>query len=570
MSSLVTAVPDLIEAAAGDLANIRSTLSAASAAAAPSMTALEPAAADEVSAAITRLFGSYGKEFQALGAQASAFHAEFASLLNGGAVAYLGTDVANAEQNLRTAVNAPAMLGNGTGLGISRDGGGLGSLPRGLNNIGHEFSAEMSTVLNGFATNNSIQAFDSVLSRLFAANPTPAAAQAQNPYLALWDQTGANLSAMTNTWSSHPFPLLTQILINQDRYAALIGMQLAGFVADFPGGLPEQFQAFVQAASTWNPLTYLQGVSINLAHDGQTISTGLAKAGQDLQATIPVSKSDLAQANQQLRAGNYPQAVNDVAHSAIDLFISGFDTSHLQVNVAGFPNDLISGPIFVEGPAADLLPILAIPGHEAQNFAGIFPSGSIGGQMAQNYANLVNTFTNADITATVGLDINILNPLATPVAMTANFGPVLQLGFALLGPPITAMDGLSTAGTVFGQAMQTGDFVGAVNAIVDTPAYVMNGLINGQVIVDLNLPVTETLGPLAITVPAVVHLPFDGLLVQPQYATATVNLTVPPPPLPGVTIPYNLTVNGTQFGGLLPFLVNTLPEALATSITPPV
>ncbi len=522
MSSFVTAVPDLIEAAAGDLANIRSTLSAASAAAAPSMTALEPAAADEVSAAISELFGSYGQEFQAVGAQASAFHAEFVSLLNGGAAAYLGTDVANAER-----------------------------------------------ALNGFATGNPIQAFGGVLSRLFAANAMPAAAQTQSPYQALWSQTGANLSATANTWSSHPFPLLTQIMLNQDRYAALVGTQVTGFVANFPGELPQQFQAFVQAASTWNPLTYLQGVGINLAHDGQTITTGLTKAGQDLQTTIPVSRSDLAQANQQLRAGNYPQAVNDVAHSVIDLFISGFDTSHLQVNIAGFPNDLISGPIFIEGPAADLLPILAIPGHEAQNFAGIFPSGSIGGQMAQHYANLVNTFTNADISATVGLNINLLNPLNTGVTMTANFGPVLQLGFAILGPPITAMDGFATAETAFGQAMQTGNFAGAASAIVDTPAYVMNGLLNGQVIVDLNLPVTETLGPLALTVPAVVHLPFDGLLVQPEYATATVNLTVPPPPLPGVTIPYNLTVNGTQFGGLLPFLVNTLPQALAASITPP-
>src|SRR5262249_6350983 len=117
MSSFVATVPDLMKAAAGDLASIRSRLSAASAAAVSSTTALEPAAADEVSAAISQLFGSYGQEFQALGAEASAFHAEFLSLLNGGAVAYLGTDFANAEQNLRNAVSAPAMLGNGGGAG---------------------------------------------------------------------------------------------------------------------------------------------------------------------------------------------------------------------------------------------------------------------------------------------------------------------------------------------------------------------------------------------------------------------------------------------------------------------
>jgi hypothetical protein len=61
----------------------------------------------------------------------------------------------------------------------------------------------------------------------------------------------------------------------------------------------------------------------------------------------------------------------------------------------------------------------------------------------------------------------------------------------------------------------------------------------------------------------VVHLPFDGLLVPPQAVTATVDVTVA-----GVTIPINLTLGGTTFGGLVPTLVNYVPQQLAAAITP--
>jgi PE family len=64
MSSLIAA-PELITTAATDLANIGSTLNAAHAA----------AAEDEVSATIAALFSAHGQGFQALSAQAAAFHA---------------------------------------------------------------------------------------------------------------------------------------------------------------------------------------------------------------------------------------------------------------------------------------------------------------------------------------------------------------------------------------------------------------------------------------------------------------------------------------------------------------
>ncbi len=125
--SFVIAAPDLMSAAATDLENIRSTISAARSAAAGSMTALLPAAEDEVSAAIAALFGAHGTAFQALSAQAAAFHEEFVRVLNAGAGAYLSTELANAQQNLLNAVNAPVQGLLGQSAAASHAVGGAAS-----------------------------------------------------------------------------------------------------------------------------------------------------------------------------------------------------------------------------------------------------------------------------------------------------------------------------------------------------------------------------------------------------------------------------------------------------------
>ena len=69
----VTVAPEMLASAASDLAGIRSMISEANAAAAPSTTAVMAAAGDEVSAAIASLFSGHGQQFQALSAQAAAF-----------------------------------------------------------------------------------------------------------------------------------------------------------------------------------------------------------------------------------------------------------------------------------------------------------------------------------------------------------------------------------------------------------------------------------------------------------------------------------------------------------------
>src|SRR5258708_28664510 len=81
--SYVAAAPEFLASAATDLSNIRSALTAANAAAAMPTTGVLAAGADEVSAAVASLFSGQGQAFQALSAQAAAFHSQFGQALSG-------------------------------------------------------------------------------------------------------------------------------------------------------------------------------------------------------------------------------------------------------------------------------------------------------------------------------------------------------------------------------------------------------------------------------------------------------------------------------------------------------
>lgn len=139
--SFVIAAPDLVAMATEDLAGIGASLTAANAAAAVPTSGLLAAAGDEVSAAIAALFSSHGQQYQAMSAQAAAFHARFVQALAGAMGAYAAAEAANAsplqtlEQGLLGAINAPAaalsgrpFIGNGTN-GAPGTGWPLAPLP---------------------------------------------------------------------------------------------------------------------------------------------------------------------------------------------------------------------------------------------------------------------------------------------------------------------------------------------------------------------------------------------------------------------------------------------------------
>lgn len=104
--SWVMVSPELVVAAAADLAGIGSAISSANAAAAVNTTGLLTAGADEVSTAIAALFGAQGQAYQAASAQAAAFYAQFVQALSAGGGAYAAAEAA-AVSPLLAPINHP-------------------------------------------------------------------------------------------------------------------------------------------------------------------------------------------------------------------------------------------------------------------------------------------------------------------------------------------------------------------------------------------------------------------------------------------------------------------------------
>ncbi|WP_156764143.1 PE family protein, partial [Mycobacterium sp. 852002-50816_SCH5313054-b] len=153
MSAFLIAAPEALAAASADLSGIGEAIKEAAATWAPSTTGIAPAAADEVSAAIARLFDNYGQTYQTMGAQAAAFQQEFVQALSGGAGSYAAAEATSAaflqipnlpiphpqafEQNLLDTANAYSvaftgrpLIGNGANgaPGTSAPGGAGGWL----------------------------------------------------------------------------------------------------------------------------------------------------------------------------------------------------------------------------------------------------------------------------------------------------------------------------------------------------------------------------------------------------------------------------------------------------------
>jgi PE family len=111
--SFVIAVPEMVASAASNLTSLGSMISEANAAAPASTTGVAAAAGDEVSAAIASLFSSHARDFQALSAQAAAFHAQFVQALAGAGNSYAATEAANASLLLKVVEQDVAEIGAG-------------------------------------------------------------------------------------------------------------------------------------------------------------------------------------------------------------------------------------------------------------------------------------------------------------------------------------------------------------------------------------------------------------------------------------------------------------------------
>jgi PE family protein len=535
--SFMVVAPESVTTAVENLAGIGSTLQEATAAATGPTTGLAAAAGDEVSAAISQLFASYGEEFQAVSNQGAAFHAEFVRLLNGSAAAYLGTDIANAAQTL---ANAPAqsLLGQGT----------------------------------------------QAVSAAIAGAPVAAAAVPGGAYVQLLTNTATNLQLLGSAWAADPFPFLRQFLANQLGYAQQIASSIASIPANLPN-LPSAIAAAIQQALSFNAGAFAQQFIATQVGFAQTFALSLADGVTGIIAGLPQFASGVGTAFQTLLTGNYNAAISELGDAFRQLFVTGFDTSNVTLTSTGdiFPNLNLTftgtaRPTLI-GPLNDFLTILKIPGQEAQFLTNLTPP-SIPRQMAQNFTNVLNTLTVASIEA------DVVVPVFAPQTgfVSAYFGLPLVLGYALAGPPFAALNAFGASLNSFDQALATGNAVAAVSTLFDAPGSVLNGFLNGQVFVTDKFLVPTGLTDIVVQVPVIgpvtiplpqnvsvdVHLPFDGLLVPPHFLTATVGLNgyVPPPPVTLPGIPFEATIFGTPFMGLVPLLVNYVPQQLAAAITP--
>jgi len=244
--SFVIAAPEMVTAAAQNLAGIRSMLAESSAAAAAPTAGVVAAAADEVSAGVASLFGAFGQEYQVLSAQASAFHDQFVNLLNAGAGAYLSTEVANAEQAAADAVNAPVqgLLGQSSiGTAVATAAG---------RNAGSVAGAATSAVSGASAVTPAVTAVSSAVSAAATSGVTSAAYTGNilAPYGSLATNTLANLQGISNTFASVTAPALLRALASPAGYPQLILTSLANGnvqpILGIPGQIAQGFANFVE------------------------------------------------------------------------------------------------------------------------------------------------------------------------------------------------------------------------------------------------------------------------------------------------------------------------------------
>jgi hypothetical protein len=621
--SFVIAQPEFVTAAAENLASIRSALTEAAAAASGPTSAMAAAGADEVSAAIAQMFGAYGQEFQAFNAQAAAFHAEFVSLLNGSGAAYLATELANAQRNLINAANAgqsaaaaavaaeplltipipipplPPSTGGGLGGLLGGSGGllgpvlfgGSGGLLGGLvgggsplasligsNPLAQAFGqfggAFASALLAGqaetFLTNTltSIPGLGGLLQGLlpgiFGTPPTGITGPPLNAWQMLYIHTNQNLVGLNEAWARDPNPLAGAITHNWQGYAYETGRDWQLAFNNLPFELqhmPETLQIGAAGLASFDAAKYLRISADGATGAQQTLNTSFSKFNADLNANFAKFPSDWAKVNYDIGTGHYNTAVTDGTRAVLNLFLNGFDTSNL--------ND-----IKLEGPIADLFPVLALPGTQLEGMSTLMTGGSVGQHMVANAGRFFTALSDTSVSAGVAVEILPPDLTANPpvllpsiaLQMNAFFGLPLSLMFGLGGAPVAMLNGIATSGQIIGAGMVTGNPSQTFGGIIDMPAYALDGLLNGEAIVDVPLPVTISTGNVVlgdiVTIPIVAHLPFDGLLVPPHPLKATI-----PVQLLGINIPVDLTLGGTKFGGLFSLLTNNGFRILADAIT---
>jgi len=455
--SLLSLIPDSVASASENLESLGSALHTANTAAASQTTAIVAPAADEVSAAVTALFGTHAQEFQTLSAEAAAFHEGFVKLLNGGAAQYVSTEVANARQTL---VNAsvetghtanPAANSAQAAVGIVKNYH-LGPLELSLS----QFTAPLA----GGGTGQAVNALVSLNTPLGRAG--------------LWSAGGS--TAQTANAGSAVGYVSTPI--------GPLELSLGATNVPLTGG---GFQATLQAA------TFL---STPLGHLGLFGPLEVSASGTPLSLT------------------------NNVFHGAW----SANATLSTPVGPVGLLSAAATANIPANGPvllAADgIVPGL---GHLELSVLGTASGGS------------TVQFTGATLSAPAAISL-----------LAAQAGPLVTGGAEIVN---------NTIGVV--GALSTGNLAGAASLYFSSPIAFADAVLFGQDTV--NIPLGS--GPSAVGL----HIPFGGVFAPLRPISVTVPTSTYTDSSTNTTLTVlgsEFSVQGTEFGGIVPTFLNLLAHSL--------
>ena len=174
-------------------------------------------------------------------------------------------------------------------------------------------------------------------------------------------------------------------------------------------------------------------------------------------------------------------------------------------------------------------PLLNLPGQIA---AG---SAELGEQLSVPVS--ISSFSVQNGTASLVLDLGLQQ----------------QLALSGLGAPVTGGIAAGQSMAAIADAMATGSPGAALSALIDAPAHIADGFLNGQATLAFDLALPGELGS------ATAELPFSGLLrpLEPFSVSVTV---------PGLPFVNTFSVTGPPVGGLVPALVNYAPQRLAGAV----
>lgn len=556
--SFVTLAPDSVTAAATDLESLGSTINQANSAAARSTTALLPAAEDEVSAAIAALFGEHGTAFQALSAQAAAFHEQFVQAMRTGVGAYLSTELSNAEQTLLGAANVPlGSLGNPVGAlstALTPAQGILGPLETLITNT----TANLQDIATEFLANPF--PFTNQFLVVHAAKITTLLAQAQ----LLITNPQATIQGAVQALENLPGGLITAF----SNAGTTILTDLGNAANSFTTGL-EAFPGQIESGNILGAISglFFGPIDFGLTMSGTNISINPVLTGTlpDLQALVGVPGQlahDIAAA---FPAGTMAQGFfNDVGNVFNTLVSTDFGLD-LGLDLSTFPNISVSANIIAGLPVQLLLaglggPVNALldPGgllNVGQTLLGDLGTGNIGGALstlAQAPITVSNAFLNGqfDIGDVLG---GLIPPISFPVSfpfsttIPINVGPI-HINFPVMGTAnttitITPNFNIPIDGLLVGETPPTGSIAGSV---ANTSLTVTGVPILGTVTIpipgfDLNVPIDFGGAPIAglakkllIFAPEELAQAIGGPPVDIMVPPTTTTVSIPPVVVPPI------------------------------------